>query len=76
MQHTRAATQIDIDDDALAEAMRLSGARTKKETVNLALREYAERRRRTEARLRHFQAARSWDEESFWRTPAAGKDID
>ncbi|MCT2590474.1 type II toxin-antitoxin system VapB family antitoxin [Streptomyces sp. N2-109] len=57
-----AATQIDIDDEALADAMRLSGARTKKETVNLALREYAERRRRTEARLRHFRNAADWDE--------------
>ena len=61
------ATQIDIDDDALAEAMRLSQAKTKKETVNLALREYAERRRRTEDRLRHFQAAQRWDEEAFWQ---------
>ena len=33
-----ALTQIDIDEDALAEAMRLSGAKTKKETVNVALR--------------------------------------
>ena len=31
-------TQIDIDDDALGEAMQLSGAKTKKDTVNLALR--------------------------------------
>jgi Arc/MetJ family transcription regulator/predicted nucleic acid-binding protein len=38
------ATQIDIDDEALAEAMRLSGAKTKKEMVNIALREYAQRR--------------------------------
>ncbi|OKK07583.1 antitoxin [Streptomyces sp. CB03234] len=67
------ATQIDIDDEALAEAMRLSGARTKKETVNLALREYAERRRRTEARLRYFKAAQEWDEEAFWRQHAAEK---
>ena len=36
-----AVTQIDLDEDALAEAMRLSGAKTKKDTVNLALREYA-----------------------------------
>ncbi len=35
-----ALTQIDIDEDALTEAMRLSGAKTKKETVNLALREF------------------------------------
>ena len=44
-----ALTQIDIDEDALAEAMRLSGAKTKKDTVNLALREYAARHRRVAA---------------------------
>ncbi|MFE4861720.1 type II toxin-antitoxin system VapB family antitoxin [Streptomyces sp. NPDC056670] len=69
------ATQIDIDDEALAEAMRLSGSRTKKETVNLALREYSERRRRTEARLRHFKLAQDWDDESFWRLHAAEKGV-
>ncbi|WP_405492355.1 type II toxin-antitoxin system VapB family antitoxin [Streptomyces sp. NBC_00096] len=69
------ATQIDLDDEALAEAMQLSGARTKKETVNLALREYVERRRRTEARIRHFQEAQEWDEESFWRQHSAEKGI-
>ncbi|GAA1220025.1 hypothetical protein GCM10009665_07580 [Kitasatospora nipponensis] len=42
-------TQIDIDDEALAAAMRLMGATTKKETVNTALREYAERITRLEA---------------------------
>ncbi|MBW5482730.1 type II toxin-antitoxin system VapB family antitoxin [Streptomyces bambusae] len=68
-------TQIDIDDDALAEAMRRSGVRTKKEMVNLALREYNERRRRSEARLRHFQAAQDWDEDGFWRLHAAEKGI-
>ncbi|MYT30965.1 MULTISPECIES: type II toxin-antitoxin system VapB family antitoxin [unclassified Streptomyces] len=67
------ATQIDIDDDALAEAMRLSGARTKKEMVNIALREYAERRRRTEQRLRHLENAQSWDEEGFQQRHAAEK---
>ena len=41
-------TQIDIDEDALAEAMRLSGARTKEEAVNLALREFAAQLRRVE----------------------------
>jgi Arc/MetJ family transcription regulator len=29
-------THIDIDDDDFAEAMRLSGTKTKKDTVNLA----------------------------------------
>lgn len=61
-----AVTQIDLDDDALAEAMRLSGTRTKKDTVNLALREFAARHRRIEA-LEHFGSmANSWDHE-HWR---------
>jgi Arc/MetJ family transcription regulator len=68
-----AATQIDIDDDALAEAMRLSGSSTKKETVNLALREYSKHRRRTEARLRHFRNAAHWNEEGFTREHTAEK---
>lgn len=66
-----ATTQIDIDDDALEAAMRLAGVRTKKEMVNLALREYAARRARSEARLRHFAAAQDWDDSGFWRQHAA-----
>ncbi|MFF4408561.1 type II toxin-antitoxin system VapB family antitoxin [Streptomyces sp. NPDC001404] len=42
-------TQIDLDDEALAEAMRLMGASTKKETVNAALRDYVARVKRLEA---------------------------
>lgn len=61
-----AVTQIDLDEDALAEAMRLSGAKTKKDTVNLALREYAARHRRVEALERAAAAAQSWDRED-WR---------
>jgi Arc/MetJ family transcription regulator len=70
-------TQIDLDDDALAEAMRLSGAKSKKETVNLALREYAARHRRIAALEHHAAAAGSWDYEGWTqlhtasRTPAA-----
>ena len=67
------ATQIDIDDEALAEAMRLSGARTKKEMVNIALREYAGRRSRTEARMCHLEQAQQWDEGGFWQRHAAEK---
>ena len=48
-------TQIDVDDDPLAEAMRLMGTTTKKDTVNLALREYATRVKRLEARRRFSQ---------------------
>ena len=72
-----ALTQIDLDDDALAEAMRLSGARSKKETVNLALREYAARHRRIAALEQHADAARGWDYEGWSelrnsnKTPAA-----
>jgi Arc/MetJ family transcription regulator len=42
-------TQVDVDDEALAEAMRLMGTSTKKDTINTALREYASRLRRLEA---------------------------
>jgi Arc/MetJ family transcription regulator len=42
-------TQIDIDDKALAEAMRLMGTTTKKDTVNTALREYNDRVKRLDA---------------------------
>lgn len=40
---------IDIDDDALSEASALLGTRTKKDTVNVALRETVERLRRANA---------------------------
>ncbi|MCV7233418.1 type II toxin-antitoxin system VapB family antitoxin [Mycobacterium branderi] len=38
-------TNIEIDDDVLREAQRLLGTRTKRETVNLALRELVARHR-------------------------------
>lgn len=60
-----AVTQIDLDEDALSEAMRLSGARTKKETVNLALREYAVRHQRVQRLEQHAAAARGWDYEGW-----------
>jgi Arc/MetJ family transcription regulator len=67
-------TQIDIDDDALGEAMRLSGAKTKKDTVNLALREFAARHRRVAA-LEHFATlAEGWDFEGWQRQRMADKD--
>ena len=69
-----ALTQIDLDEDALAEAMRLSGSRTKKDTVNLALREFAARHRRAAA-LEHYAAlAAGWDFEEWERQRAAEKD--
>jgi Arc/MetJ family transcription regulator len=69
-----AVTQVDLDEEALAEAMQLSGARTKKETVNLALREYAARHRRVAA-LEHYAAlAEGWDFEGWEHRRAAEKD--
>ncbi|MFD0597766.1 type II toxin-antitoxin system VapB family antitoxin [Catellatospora coxensis] len=48
-------TMIDLDDELLAEAARLLGTETKKDTVNAALREVAARLRRIDA-LRELQA--------------------
>ncbi|MEU5409827.1 type II toxin-antitoxin system VapB family antitoxin [Nocardia asteroides] len=50
---------IDLDDEALAEAARYLGTTTKRETVNAALREIVDRRRRAAAiaRMRDMVAA-------------------
>ncbi|MFD7904269.1 type II toxin-antitoxin system VapB family antitoxin [Kitasatospora sp. NPDC059722] len=42
-------TNIDVDDTILAEAMRLMGTTTKKDTVNNALADYVNRLKRLEA---------------------------
>jgi Arc/MetJ family transcription regulator len=68
-----AVTQIDLDDEALAEAMRISGASTKKETVNLALREFVARHRRLDALERYAAAAGNWDYEGWRKLRAAEK---
>jgi Arc/MetJ family transcription regulator len=39
-------TNIEIDDEVMSEAMRIAGTRTKRETVDLALRELVARQRR------------------------------
>lgn len=69
-----ALTQIDLDEDALDEAMRLSGAKTKKETVNLALREYAASHRRVAALELYARQAAGWDYEDWAGRRAAEKD--
>lgn len=53
-----ARTVIDIDDEALAVAARYLGTTTKKDTVNAALREIGDRRRRMAAieRMRQMVA--------------------
>ncbi|GGO60580.1 type II toxin-antitoxin system VapB family antitoxin [Nonomuraea cavernae] len=42
-------TLIDLDDEALAEAAKLLGTWSKKDTVNTAIREIVDRRRRAAA---------------------------
>ncbi len=69
-----ALTQIDIDQDALTEAMRLSGAKTKKDTVNLALREFAARHRRAAALEHYATLAERWDFEEWEHRLSADKD--
>ncbi len=42
------STNLNIDDDLLAEALRLGGKKSKRETVNEALHEYVKRRKQQE----------------------------
>ena len=63
-------TQIDLDDEALIEVMRIAGVHTKKEAVNLAMRDYVERFRRIEALARSREQAQGWDYEG-WLTSRA-----
>lgn len=56
-------TVIDLDDDVLADVARALGTRTKRDTVNAALREVLENRRRALAltRLREATADGAFD---------------
>ncbi|SNT62364.1 antitoxin of type II TA system, VapB [Asanoa hainanensis] len=55
---------IDVDDEALAEASALLGTKTKKDTVNTALRETANQLRRAKAlaRLAELGEAGAFDD--------------
>ncbi|TWO65015.1 type II toxin-antitoxin system VapB family antitoxin [Caenimonas sedimenti] len=55
-------TNIDIDEDLVAEAMKVSGARTKREVVDKALRDLVARSQRT--RFRDIWG--TLKEEDFW----------
>src|SRR5262249_3401292 len=70
-------TQIDLDDDALQQTMALSGVRTKKEAVNLALRYYVEQQKRAAKAAYHFEKARHWgaveDAEKLHRAEKAAR---
>lgn len=73
-------TPIDLDDEALARAMAELGTTTKKDTVNLALREVAERRSRLRAfeRLMRLGDAEAGHQEWLERKgpdPRSGRDV-
>ena len=68
-------TQIDLDDEALAAVMRLAGVHTKKEAVNLALRDYVERFRRIEALARSREQVKGWDYEGWLAARADEKAV-
>lgn len=68
-------TQIDLDDEALAEVMRLAGVRTKKEAVNLALSDYVDRFRRVEALARSREQAKTWDYDGWTAARADEKAV-
>ncbi|MBX6722153.1 MAG: type II toxin-antitoxin system VapB family antitoxin [Dactylosporangium sp.] len=75
-----ARTMIDIDEEALAEAARVLGTTTKKDTVNAALREAVARERRLEALLESQEmAARGeiawdlWEQEQAMEKAIAAK---
>ena len=69
-----AVTQIDVDEEALAAAMRLAGTATKKDTVNLALREFVASQRRAEDLVRYTVLAKGWDYEAWRRMRELEKD--
>lgn len=70
-----AVTQIDLDDEALAEVMRIAGVHTKNEAVNLAMRDYVERFRRIEALARSREHAKGWDYEGWLAARADEKSV-
>jgi Arc/MetJ family transcription regulator len=66
-------TQVDLDDEALQEAMRLLGTKTKKETINMALREVVQRMRRMEAFDRLLERGRRGEFDQAAEAHAAAK---
>ena len=66
-------TQVDLDDEALNEAMRLLGTKTKKETINMALREVVQRHRRVEAAQKLFEMGQRGDFDEAAEAHAAAK---
>ena len=58
-------TQIDVDDEALAEVLKRSGLGTKKDAGNEALRDYAAKLRRAAEFDDYARRAHEWDYEAW-----------
>lgn len=58
-------TSLDIDDSALEKVLKLTGLRTKKDAVNLALQEYAERHEKIAAYERFSKLSQNWNYEGW-----------
>ena len=58
-----AVMQIDLDDEALAEVMRIAGVHSQGDAVNLAMRDDVERFRRIEMLARSRGQAKGWNYE-------------
>lgn len=63
-------TNIDLDDDLVAEAMKLSGAKTKKDVVDLALRTLIKTRKKKDLLdlVGHIDLDRDFDHKKVRRT--------
>ena len=70
-----AVTQIHLDDEALAQVMRITGVRTKQDAVNWALREAVERERRSAAWAAFRGSVSDWDYEG-WKEARAQEKAD
>lgn len=66
-------TNVDVDDKILAEAMRLMGTTTKKDTINNALADYVGRLKRLEALEKLSRRAALGEFEPTARAHAARK---
>ncbi len=62
---------IDIDGELLKKAMEMSGAKTKKEVVELALQEYINMKRRHDLISLMRGKVEFWDDEEATQTPSA-----
>ena len=66
-------TQVDLDDEALAEILKRSGLSTKKDAVNEALRDYAAKLRRAAEFDDYARRAQGWDYEAWKAMRAADR---